>query len=316
MPKIPLFLVTGFLGSGKTTFLREIIRQHGEHTSIGIIQNEFAPANIDGEVLNYESDNPFHILEINKGSVFCVCLLNDFVSSAIKFLETYKPEALFIEASGLSDPIAIAQIISKSKLNTCVYLAQTWCLVDGSTYFTQTRHNTQLKHQIEIADTLIINKADRAGDIDEIRNSLRGINPLAKIEVTTFARLNKIELHKPFGLLPRAFQAGEHSDIPRGSNPPDIEFVVYRSHKPLLKEDIKALFETRNNLGEIMRAKGFVITPVRANLIHLQYASGHLNMQVLPNNNKRMQSEVIILGHNLNEKGIIHFLEATATKDK
>ncbi|MCD6354608.1 MAG: hypothetical protein J7L95_03575 [Prolixibacteraceae bacterium] len=48
MNKIPFHIISGFLGSGKTTFLKRIIEQYSSQTKIGIIQNEFAPANIDG----------------------------------------------------------------------------------------------------------------------------------------------------------------------------------------------------------------------------------------------------------------------------
>ena len=94
--KIPFFLVTGFLGSGKTTFLKRILDNFALSKKIAIIQNEFAPANVDGKELK-NLGKPFQILEINNGSVFCVCLLNDFVQSLEAFLEETKPEAIFLE---------------------------------------------------------------------------------------------------------------------------------------------------------------------------------------------------------------------------
>ncbi len=51
MQKIPFHLISGFLGSGKTTFLKRIINKYSSETKIRIIQNEFAPANIDGPEL-------------------------------------------------------------------------------------------------------------------------------------------------------------------------------------------------------------------------------------------------------------------------
>ena len=72
--KIPFHIISGFLGSGKTTFLKRVIAKYGGQVNVGIIQNEFAPSNIDGAELR-KSGNDFHLLEINNGSVFCVCLL-------------------------------------------------------------------------------------------------------------------------------------------------------------------------------------------------------------------------------------------------
>ena len=83
------------MGSGKTTFLKRIIKQYSSEKKIGIIQNEFAPANIDGAELK-KSGKDFNLLEINNGSVFCVCLLGDFVKSLEKFVDEYKPDDIII----------------------------------------------------------------------------------------------------------------------------------------------------------------------------------------------------------------------------
>ena len=99
-----VFLITGFLGSGKTTFLTQAIRFYNGKKKIGVIQNEFAPANLDGKELIRTVDQKFDLLEINNGSAFCVCLLSDFLSSLEQFITQYQPDILFIEASGLSDP--------------------------------------------------------------------------------------------------------------------------------------------------------------------------------------------------------------------
>ena len=86
MPKIPFHIVSGFLGSGKTTFLKQIIDNYSDKYKLGIIQNEFASANIDGIELE-ASGKSFKLLRINKGSVFCVCLLGDFARSLEKFID-------------------------------------------------------------------------------------------------------------------------------------------------------------------------------------------------------------------------------------
>ena len=103
MGKTPFFLITGFLGSGKTTFLKMITTQFGNKLRIGIVQNEFAPGAVDGTELK-NSGSSFEILEVNNGSVFCVCLLGSFIKSLSEFVETHQPDMLFLEASGLSDP--------------------------------------------------------------------------------------------------------------------------------------------------------------------------------------------------------------------
>ncbi len=127
---IPFFLVTGFLGSGKTTFLKKLIENFPENNRIGIIQNEFAPANVDSASIAAHRSG-YEILEINNGSVFCLCLLHDFINSLDKFITEYQPDVLILEASGLSDPIAIAQLFDSESLKNKIYLSKIWSVVDA-----------------------------------------------------------------------------------------------------------------------------------------------------------------------------------------
>ncbi len=66
---IPFFIVTGWLGSGKTSLLRNVLNEYGDKKRIAVIQNEFASSGIDGIELK-NSDNEFKLVEINNGSVF------------------------------------------------------------------------------------------------------------------------------------------------------------------------------------------------------------------------------------------------------
>src|SRR6056297_3550803 len=125
--KIPFHIVSGFLGSGKTTFLTRIITDWADKYKLGIIQNEFAPSNVDGVALKNEGKD-FQLLEINNGSVFCVCLLGDFTRSLEKFIDTHHPDAIIIEASGLSDTTAIAEVIAAGRLAEKLFLASNWCI--------------------------------------------------------------------------------------------------------------------------------------------------------------------------------------------
>ena len=74
------------------------------------MQNEFTPANIDGADLKSTHED-FEILAVNNGSVFCVCLLNDFISSLSSFVDQHQPDLIFMEVSEPSDHIAIAQLM-------------------------------------------------------------------------------------------------------------------------------------------------------------------------------------------------------------
>ena len=70
MSKIKLYFLTGFLGAGKTTILRNLL-ENMEGTKVGVIQNELGKISIDGTVLQ---NNDIQMIELNRGSIFCSCL--------------------------------------------------------------------------------------------------------------------------------------------------------------------------------------------------------------------------------------------------
>lgn len=190
MPKIPFHIISGFLGSGKTTFLKRIIETYSGKTKIGIIQNEFAPSNIDGAELK-KSGKDFNLLEINNGSVFCVCLLGDFVRSLEKFIDEVQPETIIIEASGLSDTTSISEVISSGLLAEKIFLASNWCIVDAQNFGKVGLMKQRVFHQLRMADFVVINKTDLLQTGTEaIWAEIKKINPFAKIEDTSFCDID------------------------------------------------------------------------------------------------------------------------------
>ncbi len=178
------------MGSGKTTFLKRIIDQYSSEKKIGIIQNEFAPANIDGAELK-QSGKDFNLLEINNGSVFCVCLLGDFVKSLEKFVDEYKPDDIIIEASGLSDTTSISEIIAASSLAEKIYLASNWCIVDVQNFSKVGFMKQRVSHQLRMADIVVVNKTNLINNgFEQIREEVKKINPFAEIRETTFCNID------------------------------------------------------------------------------------------------------------------------------
>src|SRR5699024_9086516 len=99
MEKKQLYVLTGFLGSGKTTFLTNILEKLDDK-KIGIIQNEFGKLSVDGELIN---KNGIEMTEISRGSIFCSCLKLSFVE-ALAEMGKMDLEYVFVESSGLADP--------------------------------------------------------------------------------------------------------------------------------------------------------------------------------------------------------------------
>ena len=179
---IPLYIITGFLGSGKTTLLKRILHQYADDKKIAVMQNEFAPLNVDAVELE-RTGKTFQILEINRGSVFCVCLLADFKSGLADFVDAVQPDAVFLEASGLADPIAVVEILEAPHVQARIFLARIWNIVDVSTFLTMSKVNLRLEHQVRVADIVIKNKMDKAEAETSaaVTRKVKEINPFANI---------------------------------------------------------------------------------------------------------------------------------------
>lgn len=248
MQKIPFHIISGFLGSGKTTFLKRIIEKYSDNTKIGIIQNEFAPANVDGAELK-KSGKDFKLLEINNGSVFCVCLLGDFVRSLEKFVDQHQPEIIVIEASGLSDTTSIAEVVSSGHLSEKIYLASNWCVVDAVNFSKTSLMKQRVSHQLRMADVVVINKIDLLeNSTAAIRSEINKINPFAEIRETTFCSID-FELGNS---AINKFYFGAVKTLPR----PEVNSMVIKSGRKILRESLEMFLN--NWAPKSYRIKGFV----------------------------------------------------------
>ncbi len=246
--KIPFHIISGFLGSGKTTFLKHIIDKHAGEHKIGIIQNEFAPANIDGTELK-KSGKDFNLLEINNGSVFCVCLLCDFVRSLEKFIDEYLPDVLIIEASGLSDTTSISEVVSAGTLAEKIYLASNWCIVDAQNFAKVGLMKQRVSHQIRMADVVVINKTDLVNNgLEKIHAEIKKSNPFAEIRESTFCSIN-FELGNS---AINKFYFGEIKAMPR----PDINSMVIKSGRKISRNSLEIFLN--DWAPKSYRIKGFV----------------------------------------------------------
>ncbi|MFA9392192.1 MAG: GTP-binding protein [Prolixibacteraceae bacterium] len=248
----PFYLITGFLGSGKTTFLKHILDSLGTKKRIAIIQNEFASTGIDGKLLKNDSPD-FQLIEINNGSVFCACLLSNFVETLKRIVDQHQPELIFLEASGLADPINFAEILQSEMLTSKLRLQHIYCLADAPHYFKGHQIITHFQHQLLIADTILLNKTDLVDqkEIERIRQDISTKNPFAKIYETTFASYNfESDLEAASTIFEK--QLAGLSLAGR----PELNVVVLRNHLKLSEGQLNETMQLL--LQKCIRAKGII----------------------------------------------------------
>ena len=249
---IPFYLITGFLGSGKTTLLKNVLARYSGDKRIAVIQNEFAPTGVDGMDLKMTATD-FKLVEINNGSVFCICLMATFVESLQKIIIEYNPEMIFLEASGLADPVNIIELLDREGLNGRVGLGRIITIVDAPNFDRGRKTLPRFRHQIMIADTVIINKTDvYEGSITLLYDHIRDMNPFAGIIETAWCKTDLKNLIFPG----EGYKAAAAYTGRKPGGRPDINACVLRFHDKLTPKGLKLFIKELQESSP--RIKGFI----------------------------------------------------------
>lgn len=165
--KTKLYLLTGFLGAGKTTFLTKVLNEL-EGKKVAVIMNEFGKVGIDGTIIEKEG---MELVEINRGSIFCSCLQLSFVSALTEMADR-NMEYVFVESSGLADPSNIGEFLEAVKVvKGDVYdYSGAICIVDGVNFLEQVEDIETVERQLKFSHLVILSKVDL---VDE--NKLKGV---------------------------------------------------------------------------------------------------------------------------------------------
>ncbi len=175
---IDIILVTGFLGSGKTTFVNKLLSGNlGE--GAGLLVNDFGKTVIDGALV--EKNESLEVYEVSGGSLFCNCKTANF-AMGLKALGKFKPSRIFVEASGMSDPSGMEKILTDYRMAADFHLARVVCLADAVRTPKMLGTLSALRLQIEAADLVLINKCDlvKETEIASFESVIQKINPLAR----------------------------------------------------------------------------------------------------------------------------------------
>ncbi|WP_461812572.1 CobW family GTP-binding protein [Faecalimonas sp.] len=184
-----LYVLTGFLGAGKTTILLKILEKL-KGKRIGVIQNEFGKLGIDGEILKH---NDVEMVEINRGSIFCSCLKLQFVQ-ALSEMAQYEFDKLFVESSGLGDPSNVEEILKASEIVSGKQydFKGVICFVDGVNFLKQLEDLETVYRQLKHCHLAVITKTDLVSEeeVNHLYRVIRKINPVCKIVESANGNLN------------------------------------------------------------------------------------------------------------------------------
>ena len=198
--KIPVTIVSGFLGAGKTTLINKVLKEkHGEH--IAVVINEFGEIGVDHQfVLDVEEE----IYQMDNGCLCCTLRTDiaDMLKSILMVKEQngIKVDRVLFETTGLADPAPIAQtFINVPFLNEHFILDAVLTVVDSKNFLYQTAHQTEPAKQVGFADKIFMSKHSLVDDTiyAKVINEVRSINPFAEIQDLD---ARPVEMKDMFGL--------------------------------------------------------------------------------------------------------------------
>jgi G3E family GTPase len=175
-----VLMITGFLGSGKTTFLNKLLAVIPDNKRVLVLVNEFGTIGIDANLVKDDLDGDIpEIIEISNGSIFCACVKADFIKALLRIANEISPDILIIEATGVANPSDLQRDMRLPAFKNRFYIVDQVCLLDAQNFATEHSIFFSLEKQIKSSSLFIINKIDLAdsAQIAEIKNELKKLHP-------------------------------------------------------------------------------------------------------------------------------------------
>ena len=181
-----VYLITGFLGSGKTTFLNRIIQRFPKDKKLTLLVNEFGEVGVDGTLV--EGDD-IDMMEISKGSIFCVCVKTDFIKGLYELNTKIQPDVMLIESTGVANPSDLKKDLKLPIFNDRFRFMEQFCVIDAAHFLDAYGAFASLEKQIASSTVFIMNKIDNASPerIQETKNVVRQFHPDPSFFDTTYA---------------------------------------------------------------------------------------------------------------------------------
>ena len=198
MTKIDIF--SGFLGAGKTTLIKKLIKEAYAGEKLVLIENEFGDIGIDGGFL---ADAGIKINELNSGCI-CCSLVGDFAKALKKVCEEYHPDRILIEPSGVGKLSDVIRAVYSANLEDCVINTYTAIVDAAKCKMYMKNFGEFFNDQIETANCIIFTHADISGE-EKLKNAValvREHNTKATLVTTPWQQLTGAEI----------LAAMEHSD--------------------------------------------------------------------------------------------------------
>ena len=288
--RLPVTVLSGFLGAGKTTILSHILNNR-ENKKVAVIVNDMSEINIDSEILRSEvslNRSEEKLVEMSNGCICCT-LREDLLEEVTKLAKEGRFDYLVIESTGISEPLPVAETFTFADengvalsdiadLDTMVTVVDAVNFLkdyDEAKYLQETGESLGeedersvadlLVDQVEFADLILISKTDlaSASDIDRLTAILKTLNTHAKIYPIANGKVDINEvLNTGLFNFQRAQQAPGWLKEMRGEHLPEtqeygIASFCYEARRPFHPNRFHDFLHGTEKFGKLIRSKGY-----------------------------------------------------------
>jgi G3E family GTPase len=287
-----LLVLTGFLGSGKTSFLQYFIEYQVQlNRFVAVIQNEIGEIGLDGKLL----DHDYAVTEIDEGCVCCT-LVGNLKKAIHQILSSFHPDYIVLETTGLANPYNLLDEISD--VEQLVRFDSITTMVDGLNVEQSLKAHDVAREQIKAADILLLNKKDLLTDyqLREAFRNLKAINSVAPILSTVNGDINPALL---YGVDMQENRLPNHKKEPQAQSEPlhpsherdGLSSVKISFTEPL---DRKSFIEAVKTMPpKVFRIKGVVDFTDADQPLLFQYVGGRYELSEF--NNPKMPDRFLVL---------------------
>ena len=263
--RIPVTVIGGFLGAGKTTLVNHLIRESAAHFAritpgrrVGVIVNEFGQTGVDGGLIERLTERPDDVQELTAG---CLCFVgrDDLIRALVALAGRGQeaggaPAHVLIELSGVADPVPVLHTLLDPSVRAVFRLDHLVAVADARHLARTLTENPEGAAQLSYATTVLLNKTDLvpAATLEQARGLVRALNPLAYIEETCQAGADTLRL-----LGTRAFGADWTPPEAATTHTCALKSFTLESRAPLTLEGWHALVgRIVSRPAQVLRVKG------------------------------------------------------------
>jgi G3E family GTPase len=285
-------IISGLLGAGKTTFIHHVVK-HIKGKTI-VLVNDFGDAGIDGEILLSQG---IESIEMPSGCICCT-LKDDLMTTIKKIQETFRPEHLIIEPSGIASLTGVLETL------TAMHIAEETVvgIVDAAEFanlYESRMYGPYLEDQIKNSDVILINKIDlaEAAMIEKTIHIIENINPAALLFRTVHSAMD----------MPMPDFSEKERTVMKSSSFFEFDTASIFLPENISFDSLDRFFQAiaEGIFGPVIRAKALVQTDIGSYRFDLAYGQ----KEIMPFARPITDSRVVLIGNHIKKEALKNYFK-------